>query len=187
MKKITKKQFEIVSFIQDYIGKHEISPTLYEIAGHFSIRPSTAAAHIAALERKHAVKRQKGARRSIRPAGPKRGHDAKNSVCIPLYAKLSCFPNAPSARYCVDSGLLPDEAAPADLFALRSGVFRDQDRTSEIAPGDILIVWTRPGPLRPGMMVLERRESVPVFRTVAAATLPERDTLGRVVAVLRSL
>ena len=58
MKRITRKQFEIVSFIRDYIGQNGISPTLYEIADQFSISVTTAAAHIAALERKHVVERR---------------------------------------------------------------------------------------------------------------------------------
>lgn len=185
MKRITRKQFEIVSFIRDYIGQNGISPTLYEIADQFSISVTTAAAHIAALERKHVVERRKGTRRSIRPTGMDRGKKAGTSVSVPLYAKLSGFPDEPDSRCCVDPGLIPDDAAARDLFAFRSGVFGEQP--PGVDPGDVLIVWTRPGVLHPGMVILNRPGSEPVCRTVNSSRTPEPDTIGRVVAVLRSL
>lgn len=185
MKRITRKQFEIVSYIRDFIGQNGISPTLYEIADHFSIRASTAAAHIAALERKHAIERRKGTRRSIMPTGMKRGRKANASLFVPLYAKFSSYPDAPDSRCCIDPALLPDEVAADDLFAFRSGVFGEQP--PGVAPGDVLIVWTRPGELRPGMIILDSPGNVPLCRTVNAPRPPAPDMLGRVVAVLRSL
>ena len=184
MRKITRKQFEIVSFIQDYIMKNAIPPTLYEIAEYFSIKPSTAAAHIEALERKHLLERKKGARRSIRLAGG-HGRNQKTTVSVPMYARISCFPNDPDSRCSVDIGLIPEEAAQGDLFAVRTGLFRVQPHSVE--PGDILVVWTRPGILRPGMMVLDAPGDTPACHTIAATCSPRRDTIGRVVAVLRSL
>jgi len=185
MKRITRKQFEIVSFIRDFIAQNGISPTLYEIAERFSISASTAAAHVAALERKHAIERRKGTRRSILPAGSKRGRKARTSLQIPLYAKFSSYPDAPDTRCCIDPALLPEDVAADDLFAFRSGVFGDPP--PGVVPGDVLIVWTRPGELRPGMMILDRPGNVPLCRTVMASRTPDSDTLGRVVAVLRSL
>ena len=185
MKRITKKQFEVVSFVRDFIARNGISPTLYEIAEHFSIRASTAAAHVAALERKHIIERRKGTRRSILPTGPKRGKKARTSLLVPLYAKFSCYPDAPDSRCCIDPALLPEDAVADDLFAFRSGVFGEQP--PGVAPGDVLIVWTRPGELRPGMMILDHPGNVPLCRTVKTPGAPDPDTLGRVVAVLRSL
>ena len=185
MKRITRKQFEIMSFIRDFIGQNGLSPTLYEIAEHFSISASTAAAHIAALKRKHVIEQRKGTRRSIRPVGTGKGKKIRPSVFVPLYAKLSRFPDEPESRCCIDPGLLPDEAAARDLFAVRSGVF--DERPPGVDPGDVLVVWTRPGILHPGMMVLNRPGSEPVCRTVNCSRAPEPDTIGRIVAVLRSL
>ena len=185
MKRITRKQFEIVSYIRDFIGQNGMSPTLYEIADHFSIRASTAASHIAALERKHAIERRKGTRRSIRPAGTERGKKIRPSVSVPMYAKLSRFPDEPDSRCCVDPGLIPDDAAARDLFAVRSGMFGEQP--PGVDPGDVLIVWTRPGVLHPGMVIMNRPGNDPVCRTVNSSRTPEPDTIGRVVAVLRSL
>ena len=185
MKRITRKQFEIVSFIRDFINQNGFSPTLYEIADHFSIRVTTVSAHIAALEHKHAIERRKGTRRSIRLAETGHGKKHSSSVSVPLYAKLSRFPDEPDSRCCIDPGLLPDDAAARDLFAVRSGVFGEQP--PGVDPGDVLIVWTRPGVLHPGMMVLTRPGSEPICRTVNSSRTQEPDTIGRVVAVLRSL
>jgi len=187
MKKITKRQFEIVNFIRDFIGKNTISPTLYDITEYFSIKPSTAAAHIAALERKRVVVRQKGRRRSIRPVGMNMGAGLpqKVPVCIPFYLKNAGITGAPSSYYQVDASLLPENVCAKDLFAVRFGFFGGL--LSEVSPGDILIVWTRPGRLHPGMIVLEQSGASPVCRQVAMDSDPGPEMMGQVIALLRSL
>lgn len=187
MKKITKRQFEIAGFIRDFIGKNDISPTLYDIAEYFSIKPSTAAAHIAALERKRVIVRQKGRRRSIRPAGMGSGLPQKMPVCVPFYLNKSNISGAPASFYHVDASLLPDHVRAKDLFAVRLGVFNSLPADSDMTPGDILIVWTRPERLHPGMIVLERDGSSPVCRQVKADSAPGPGTVGQVIALLRPL
>ena len=121
MKKITKRQFEIMAFIRDFIGKNDISPTLYDIAEYFTIKPSTVAAHVAALERKRVIIRQKGRRRSIRPAGMGAGLPQKLPVCVPYYQKNTSLAGAPASYYHVDSSLLPEHVRTKDLLAIRLG------------------------------------------------------------------
>lgn len=185
MKKITKRQFEIVNFIRDFIGKNTISPTLYDIAEYFSIKPSTAAAHIAALERKRVIVRQKGRRRSIRPIGMGAGLPQKLPVCVPFYRKNSGIATAPSSYYHVDASLLPENVCTKDLFAMRFGFFGGLP--AEVNPGDILIVWTRPGRLHPGMLVLEQAGTAPVCRQIMMDSDPGPGMLGQVIALLRQL
>jgi len=183
MKKITKRQFEIANFIRDFIGKNTISPTLYDIAEYFSIKPSTAAAHIAALERKRVVVRQKGRRRSIRPVGMGADLPQKLPVCIPFYLRNSNTSGAPTSYYHVDSSLVPENVCARDLFAMRFGLFGGQ--VPEVNPGDILIVWTRPERLHPGMLVLEQGRGSPVCRQVMMDSAPGPGMLGQVIALLR--
>lgn len=184
MKKITKRQFEIMAFIRDFIGKKSISPTLYDIAEYFSIKPSTVAAHVAALERKRVIVRQKGCRRSIRPAGMGAGLPQKHPVCVPYYLKKSNLAGAPESYYHVDPSLLPEHVRAKDLLAIRLGFL--SGTPSEISPGDILIVWTRPEHLHPGMLVLEHSEAAsPVCRQVMMETDPGPEMLGQVIALLR--
>jgi SOS-response transcriptional repressor LexA len=187
MKKITKRQFEIAGFIRDFIGKNAISPTLYDIAEYFSIKPSTAAAHIAALERKRVIVRQKGRRRSIRPVGMGSGLPQKVPICVPFYLKKNSLSGAPSSFYHVDASLLPDHVRAKDLFAVRLGVFNGLPQNADVEPGDVLIVWTRPERLHPGTIVLERSGSAPSCRQVTADSEPEPGVLGQVIALLRPL
>ena len=187
MKKITKRQFEIAGFIRDFIGKNAISPTLYDIAEYFSIKPSTAAAHIAALERKRVIVRQKGRRRSIRPIGMGSGLPRKVPVCFPFFLKNKNLSGAPSSFYHVDASLLPDHVRAKDLFAVRVGAFNGLPPDSDVEPGDILIVWTRPEHLHPGMIVLERSESSSTCRQVKADSEPGPGVVGQVIALLRPL
>ena len=187
MKKITKRQFEIAGFIRDFIGKSTISPSLYDIAEYFSIKPSTAAAHIAALERKRVIVRQKGRRRSIRPVGMGSGLPQKVPVCVPFFQKNINFAGAPASYYLVDDSLLPEKICAKDLFAVRSGLFNALPAESDVNPGDILIVWTRPGRLHPGMIVLERTGGVPACRQVNMDSDPDPGIMGQVIALLRSL
>ena len=187
MKKITKRQFEIAGFIRDFIGKNAISPTLYDIAGYFSIKPSTAAAHVAALERKHVIVRQKGRRRSIRPVGMGSCLPKKVPLCVPFYMKGTNYTGAPSSYYHVDASLLPDNVRAKDLFAIRFGLFTGLSAGFDIDPRDILIVWTKPDRLHPGMIVMEHTETAPVCRQVNVDSEPGPKLVGQVIALLRPL
>ncbi|MBR3506870.1 MAG: hypothetical protein IKO02_07470 [Lentisphaeria bacterium] len=187
MKKITKRQFEIAAFIRDFIDKNTISPTLYDIAEYFSIKPSTAAAHVAALERKRVIMRQKGCRRSIRLVGMGAGLSKKSPVCVPFYRKNTDYSGPPSSFYHVDSSLLPDNVRAKDLFAVRLGFLNSFPAGVRIDPGDILIVWTRPGRLHPGMIVMEQAEANPVCRQVNMDSEPGPKVVGQVIALLRPL
>lgn len=187
MKKITKRQFEIAGYIRDFIDKNAISPTLYDIAGYFSIKPSTAAAHIAALERKRVIVRQKGCRRSIRPVGMGTGLPKKVPLCVPFYLKKADYSGAPSSFYFVDASLLPNDVRANDLFAVRFGSFGGLPAGFDLGPRDILIVWTKPERLHPGMIVMEQIESAPVCRQVNMDSDPGPGTVGQVIALLRPL
>ena len=186
MKKITKRQFEIAGFIRDFISKNAFSPTLYDIAEYFSIKPSTVAAHIAALERKRVIERQKGRRRSIRPVGMGLGLPQKVPVSVPFFLKDFNLSGAPSSYYLVDDSLLPEKVCAKDLFAVRSGLFNALSTETDVDPGDILIVWTQPGRLHPGMIVLERTGGVPACRQVNIDSDPDSKTMGQVIALFRS-
>jgi len=184
MKKITKRQFEITCFIRDFIDRNSISPTLYDIADFFAIKPSTAAAHVRALERKRVIVRQEGRRRSIRPAGMGAGMPQKRPVCVPFYLRNAGISGAPSSFYHVDSSLLPENVHANELFAVRSGLFGGLP--SEVNPGDILIVWTRPERLHPGMLVVERSDASTVCRQIMMDTDPGPGMMGQVIALLRT-
>ena len=56
MKDLTKRQKEVLSFISGYIKKHSYSPTVREVADHFSISVKGAHDHLTALRKKGFLK-----------------------------------------------------------------------------------------------------------------------------------
>ena len=137
-------------------------------------------------EQEHSVW-QKGRRRSIRPIGMGSGMPQKLPVCVPFYLKKNSISGAPTSFYHVDASLLPDHVRAKDLFAVRIGAFNGLPADSDVEPGDILIVWTRPEHLHPGMIVLERTGSASSCRQVKMESEPGPGTLGQVIALLRPL
>ena len=55
MKDLSAQQKKIVEFIRDFKKNNDCAPTIYEIAEFLMIRPSTAFAHINALQKKNIV------------------------------------------------------------------------------------------------------------------------------------
>ena len=62
MKNLTEKQKSIIDFIDDFIDRENMAPTVYEIADHFGIKTSTVFAHLKALQRKNQISRSSKAR-----------------------------------------------------------------------------------------------------------------------------
>lgn len=66
MEPLTKRQHEILKFIQDYISEHSYAPTLEDIKVRFNLRAlSTVHKHLSSLAKKGAIKRQWNQKRSI--------------------------------------------------------------------------------------------------------------------------
>ena len=62
MIELTQKQQDILDFIEEFIQREGMSPTVYEIAEFFGIKSATAFAHLRALQRKGYVDRSSKAR-----------------------------------------------------------------------------------------------------------------------------
>jgi len=56
MKELTERQKEVLSFIADYLRKNSFSPTIREVADHYSISVKGAHDHITALKKKGYLK-----------------------------------------------------------------------------------------------------------------------------------
>ena len=65
MKGLSEQQQKIIEFIREFKKNNDCAPTIYEIAEFLMIRPSTAFAHVNALQKKNIVCRSSQAR-SIR-------------------------------------------------------------------------------------------------------------------------
>ena len=62
MKELTEKQKNMLDFIDDFLDREGMAPTVYEIADHFGIKTSTVFAHLKALQRKERISRSSKAR-----------------------------------------------------------------------------------------------------------------------------
>ena len=64
---LTRRQRDILTFIQAYVAEHDLSPTLEEIAQNFGVNKVTIFGHVSEMERKGVLQRRgaKGASRSI--------------------------------------------------------------------------------------------------------------------------
>ena len=62
MKGLTKKQRQILDFIEDFQMEHGMSPTVYEIGDYMSITAPTVFTHLKALGRKNFIRRTSKAR-----------------------------------------------------------------------------------------------------------------------------
>ena len=71
MKTLTEKQKNILEFIEEFLDKEGMAPTVYEIADQFDIKTSTVFAHLRALQRKKQLSRTSKAR-SISISGRKK-------------------------------------------------------------------------------------------------------------------
>ena len=65
LRELTKRQTEILNYLQDYIIQNGYSPTVQEISDKFEISPTSATHHIQALERKKRISRTPNIARSI--------------------------------------------------------------------------------------------------------------------------
>ncbi len=64
---LTKRQSDILGFIQKALSQSGYPPTIREIAAHFKIKSArTVFDHIVSLEKKGYVKRDRGKRRNFR-------------------------------------------------------------------------------------------------------------------------
>lgn len=183
---LTKRQRQILSFYEDYVGSHGISPTLEEVANQFGVTKVTIFGHVGELVRKEFLRRdQRGTSRSIQlmdtgGAGPDRGtnhgsstawtqeHSTRDtSLVLPIIGSIA----AGTAIEAIEdpeeldlSDLIPRHA---DVYALRvKGTSMIEDA---IADGDVVLV--------------ERRTEARNGETVVAALPPDGEvTLKRYYA-----
>ncbi len=88
MKDLTKRQHEVVLFIQDYLAHHGYPPTIREIGGNFGISVKAAFDHVKALQRKGILKTGESRSRAIEII-----HDAflpkKEGTSVPVLGNVA--------------------------------------------------------------------------------------------------
>ncbi len=143
MKGLTKRQREIVDYIQEFIGNNRYSPSYREIGQHFGFNSlGSVYKHIGALKRKGALTGQSNTSRSITPASDVPQLSSQNNLEIPLIGHIAAgepvhtFPQ--SQQIVIPHNLAH---APDKTYALRA---QGESLNEEmIADGDLLIVEAR--------------------------------------------
>jgi len=88
MKELTARQKEVLSFISGYIKKHSYSPTVREIADHYSISVKGAHDHITALRRKGFLKQTSKRPRTLGLIHTKQDNSSE-MIRIPLLGSVA--------------------------------------------------------------------------------------------------
>lgn len=142
MKKLTEKQKNILDFIEDFLERESMAPTVYEIAKHFGIEPSTVFAHLHSLQQKKHLTRSSKARSIVLTRARRKSHLLSFALPIPLLGRINaglpCESNEfQEGEVFVDPSLLERKNAK-NAFALR--IQGESMRDLGIYDTDIVIV-----------------------------------------------
>ena len=134
--KMTERQKQIRSAIEDFMADHGYPPSIRELAAQFSMASSSMLAHIRALERKGVIRRQKGKSRSFElieregPGGP---------VKVPILGRVAAGPPILAEENLEGSVTIdPSLIRGSKLFALK--IQGDSMVDAGIQEGDLCIV-----------------------------------------------
>ncbi len=141
MKGLTRRQQETLDFIEEFIQREGIPPTVDEIADHFNVSTPTAFARLRALERKGYISRTSKAR-SLSLLRANRPRQISFTLSIPILGRISAGMPLLVEEHVentiqVDPSLLPKGIGGHPLFALR--VTGESMRDLGILDGDLVI------------------------------------------------
>jgi len=139
----TEKQLQIINFIQDFIEDKSVSPTLEEIARFFSVSKITIYEHVAALEKKVALRKSKNRARSIELISSEE-RETLSRFKVPVLGKIAAgqpIEAVETAEQFDVSSLFPDNK---ECFLLK--VTGDSMIDDQIADGDLVLVEKRSSP-----------------------------------------
>ena len=147
---LTKRQSEVLRYIQSGVLKNGYPPTLREIASFFKIQSvRTVFDHIVALEKKGYIKRDKGKRRGLRILRniqlPVIGEISAGSPMAPLniedYIELDKFLNAEHLFLKVKgASMVEDGIRDKDIVVVKpQKVVRDGDIIACVIDGEVLV------------------------------------------------
>lgn len=143
MKGLTKRQREVLDFIQDYVQTHQYSPSYREIMKHFGFSSiASVSKHLSVLQRKGAISAEKNSRRSIIPIDHEKGKAETSEVELPFIGHvmagvaIETFPRTQSLAVPMFLVHQPD-----NTYVLRA---RGESLNREmIADGDLILVEAR--------------------------------------------
>jgi repressor LexA len=139
---LTKRQREILNFIEEFVGGNGYAPSLEEIAHGVGLSSiATVHAHLRHLEEKKAIRRGRNRGRSIELRTPPRKRPEHGVVELPLLGRVAA--GAPiEAQETRETIEVPEELARGkETFVLR--VQDDSMIEEQIRDGDLVIVERR--------------------------------------------
>lgn len=143
MKGLSKRQQEVVNFIQTFIDQHSYSPSYREIQKHFNYTSlGTVYSLIKVLERKQAIQLQKGSSRSLALNLPQAESKSASETSIPFVGYIAAgFPIETFPQTQMIS--LPHTMVPYPDHTYVLRAIGDTLNEELIADGDLLIVEAR--------------------------------------------
>ena len=166
MQALTRRQQQILDFIQQWRQRHDSMPTRQEITAHFRFRsPYAVTGHLRLLRKKGAITSEPGKARSLRITSPLAKLRSR-IVDIPLYGSIPAgLPQArePVAEGCVSVDVDSIGCKPTrNAFALR--VTGDSMIGRHILDGDFVILEHGPEP-RIGQIVAALIDGASTLKT----------------------
>jgi repressor LexA len=143
MKGLTDKQQEMLDYIEEFMRREGMAPTVYEIADEFKIRSATAFAHLRALQRKGYVNRSSKARSlSIQGMARPGSGGAGLTLEVPVIGRVAAgvpllAEEQVEDHIKFDPSLLPRGIGGHKIFALK--VFGESMRDLGILDGDTIV------------------------------------------------
>jgi repressor LexA len=135
---LTRRQKQILDLFQAYVEKHEISPTLDEIAQELGVNKVTVFGHVAELERKGLLLRAaRGVSRGLQLANP----PAQARTRVSILGRIAAGRPIEAVEDQEDLDLQDWIPAGKDVYALR--VRGDSMIEDSIRDGDIVLVERR--------------------------------------------
>ena len=142
MKGLTRRQREIVDYVQEFIGNNRYSPSYREIGQHFGFNSlGSVYKHISTLKRKGVLVSQSKASRSVAPANDA-PPPSQNGIEIPFIGTIAA--GKPIQTFSKTQQIVVPHAfahAPEKTYALR--VQGESLNEEMIGEGDLLIVEAR--------------------------------------------
>lgn len=199
---LTSRQQAILDWLRDEIDRRGLPPTIREIGEEFGIRSTKGVEdHLAALERKGAIRRERGKSRAIEiTARP----DLRGARLVPLLGRIAAGAPVLAVENRSDEFVLDESlVGTGDTFLLR--VTGDSMKDASILDGDLVVVRAQ-AEARTGDIVAARLGEEATVKRLdrsggALRLLPENEAyepivpdpsedfqiLGKVVGVYRRL
>ncbi len=153
MKGLTKRQREVLDFIQNYIEIHHFSPSYREIMKHFGFSSAGSVhKHISALKRKNAISNEKNCSRSVTPVDAPPHEKSSGAVNLPFIGRISS--GMPIETFSQITTLaVPAILVPSSEQCYIFQISGDSLANDFIADGDLIIVEAKNNP-EPGELVI---------------------------------